>query len=51
MASSHAPCSSQEATPAAASEPGPSTPPAAKRTKRTKAELAAEPSKPTKGTG
>ncbi|KAJ9518964.1 hypothetical protein QJQ45_026193 [Haematococcus lacustris] len=37
-----APCSSQEATPAAASEPGPSTPPPAKRSKRTKAEPAAE---------
>ncbi|KAJ9517070.1 hypothetical protein QJQ45_002590 [Haematococcus lacustris] len=34
--------SSQEATPAAASEPGPSTPPPAKRSKRTKAEQAAE---------
>ncbi|KAJ9531136.1 hypothetical protein QJQ45_000865 [Haematococcus lacustris] len=33
-----APCSSQEATQAAASEPGPSTPPPAKRSKRTKAE-------------
>ncbi|KAJ9520472.1 hypothetical protein QJQ45_000229 [Haematococcus lacustris] len=40
-----APRSSQEATPAAASEPGPSTPPPAKRTE---AEPAA---KPTKGTG
>ncbi|KAJ9530795.1 hypothetical protein QJQ45_028682 [Haematococcus lacustris] len=42
------PRSSQEATPAAASEPGPSTPPPAKRSKRTKAEPAA---KPTKGKG
>ncbi|KAJ9506342.1 hypothetical protein QJQ45_004954 [Haematococcus lacustris] len=40
-----APRSSQEATPAAASEPGPSTPPPAKRTK---AEQAAEPTQPTK---
>ncbi|KAJ9520157.1 hypothetical protein QJQ45_030077 [Haematococcus lacustris] len=43
---SQAPCSSQAATPAAASEPGPSTPPPAKRSKP-----AAEPSQPTKGTG
>ncbi|KAJ9530349.1 hypothetical protein QJQ45_000717 [Haematococcus lacustris] len=43
-----APRSSQEATPAAASEPGPSTPQPAKRSKRTKAEPAAE---PTKGKG
>ncbi|KAJ9507029.1 hypothetical protein QJQ45_004684 [Haematococcus lacustris] len=45
-----APRSSQAATPAAASdsEPGPSTPPPAKRSKRTEAEQAAE---PTKGTG
>ncbi|KAJ9506202.1 hypothetical protein QJQ45_014802 [Haematococcus lacustris] len=43
-----APCSSQEATPAAASEPGPSTPQPAKSSKRTKAEPAAE---PTKGKG
>ncbi|KAJ9506256.1 hypothetical protein QJQ45_000294 [Haematococcus lacustris] len=42
------PRSSQEATQAAASEPGPSTSLPAKRTKRTKAELAAE---PTKGKG
>ncbi|KAJ9532459.1 hypothetical protein QJQ45_010521 [Haematococcus lacustris] len=40
-------CSSQEATPAAASEPGPSTPPPAKRSKRTEAEHAAEPTQPT----
>ncbi|KAJ9517079.1 hypothetical protein QJQ45_002586 [Haematococcus lacustris] len=40
-----APCCSQEATPAAASEPGPSTPPPAKRSKRTKAEQVAELSK------
>ncbi|KAJ9506882.1 hypothetical protein QJQ45_024797 [Haematococcus lacustris] len=33
-----APCSSQAATPAAASGPGPSTPPPAKHSKRTKAE-------------
>ncbi|KAJ9509763.1 hypothetical protein QJQ45_011411 [Haematococcus lacustris] len=44
-----APCSSQGATqPAAASEPGPSTPPPAKRNKRTEAEQAAEPTQPTK---
>ncbi|KAJ9527453.1 hypothetical protein QJQ45_025714 [Haematococcus lacustris] len=43
-----APRSSQAATPSAASEPGPSTPPPAKRTK---AESAAEPSQPIKGTG
>ncbi|KAJ9511295.1 hypothetical protein QJQ45_017104 [Haematococcus lacustris] len=43
-----APCSSQEATQPAASEPGPSTPPPAKRSKRTEAEPPAE---PTKGTG
>ncbi|KAJ9521489.1 hypothetical protein QJQ45_008890 [Haematococcus lacustris] len=35
----------------AASEPQPSTPPPAKRSKRTKAEQAAEPTQPTKGTG
>ncbi|KAJ9507378.1 hypothetical protein QJQ45_006384 [Haematococcus lacustris] len=46
-----APGSSQAATPAAASEPGPNTPPPAKRSKRTEAEQAAEPSQPTKGTG
>ncbi|KAJ9513100.1 hypothetical protein QJQ45_029412, partial [Haematococcus lacustris] len=40
-----APRSSQAATQAAASEPGPSTPPPAKRSKRTKAEPAAEPNK------
>ncbi|KAJ9517245.1 hypothetical protein QJQ45_009149 [Haematococcus lacustris] len=44
-------CSSQEATPTAASEPGPSTPPPAKRSKRTKAEQAAEPTHPTEGNG
>ncbi|KAJ9529887.1 hypothetical protein QJQ45_022308 [Haematococcus lacustris] len=45
-----APRSSQEATPAAASKPGPSTPPPAKRSKRIKAEQAAEPThQPTKG--
>ncbi|KAJ9529270.1 hypothetical protein QJQ45_007959 [Haematococcus lacustris] len=43
-----APCSSQAATQAAASEAGPSTPLPAKRNKRTKAEPAAE---PTKGKG
>ncbi|KAJ9532984.1 hypothetical protein QJQ45_018080 [Haematococcus lacustris] len=43
-----APRSSQAATQAAASEPGPSTPQPAKRSKRTKAEPAAE---PTKGKG
>ncbi|KAJ9515046.1 hypothetical protein QJQ45_012569 [Haematococcus lacustris] len=43
---------SQEASQAAASEPGPSTPLPAKRSKRTKAEPeAAEPSQPTKGKG
>ncbi|KAJ9517717.1 hypothetical protein QJQ45_004008 [Haematococcus lacustris] len=41
-----APCSSQAATPAAASEPGPSTPPPAKRSKCTEAEQAAEPTQP-----
>ncbi|KAJ9531948.1 hypothetical protein QJQ45_003658 [Haematococcus lacustris] len=46
-----APCGSQAATPAAASEAGPSTPLPAKRSKRTKAEPAAEPSQPTKGKG
>ncbi|KAJ9524958.1 hypothetical protein QJQ45_005844 [Haematococcus lacustris] len=40
-----APRSSQAATPTAASEPGPSTPLPAKRSKRTKAEPAAEPTK------
>ncbi|KAJ9527415.1 hypothetical protein QJQ45_025682 [Haematococcus lacustris] len=40
-----APGSSQEASQAAASEPGPSTPLPAKRSKRTKAEPAAEPNK------
>ncbi|KAJ9533193.1 hypothetical protein QJQ45_018300, partial [Haematococcus lacustris] len=46
----HAPRSSQAATqPAAASEPGPSTPLPAKRTKRTKAEP--EAAEPTKGKG
>ncbi|KAJ9517088.1 hypothetical protein QJQ45_002600 [Haematococcus lacustris] len=43
-----APCSSQEDTPTAASEPGPSTPPPAQRSKRTEAEQAAEPTQPTK---
>ncbi|KAJ9513688.1 hypothetical protein QJQ45_015442, partial [Haematococcus lacustris] len=43
-----APRSSQEATQPAASEPGPNTPPPAKRTK---AKQAAEPTQPTKGTG
>ncbi|KAJ9534354.1 hypothetical protein QJQ45_016055 [Haematococcus lacustris] len=40
-----APRSSQAATQPAASEPGPSPPPPAKRSKRIKAELAAEPNK------
>ncbi|KAJ9505865.1 hypothetical protein QJQ45_011775 [Haematococcus lacustris] len=44
-----APCSSQAATQPAASEPGPSTPQPAKRSKRSKAEPAAEPTQPTKG--
>ncbi|KAJ9533483.1 hypothetical protein QJQ45_026525 [Haematococcus lacustris] len=44
-----APRSSQAATPAAASEPGPSTPLPAKRSKRTKAEPGA--AEPTKGKG
>ncbi|KAJ9508765.1 hypothetical protein QJQ45_028071 [Haematococcus lacustris] len=44
-----APRSSQVATPAAASEPGPSTPQPAKRSKRTKAEPGA--AEPTKGKG
>ncbi|KAJ9518890.1 hypothetical protein QJQ45_026252 [Haematococcus lacustris] len=44
-----APCSSHEATPATASEPWASTPPPAKRSKRTNAEPeAAEPTQPTK---
>ncbi|GFH31825.1 hypothetical protein HaLaN_30942, partial [Haematococcus lacustris] len=43
-----APCSSQAATPAAASEPGTSTPPPAKRSKRIEAEQAAESTQPTK---
>ncbi|KAJ9524752.1 hypothetical protein QJQ45_024358 [Haematococcus lacustris] len=46
-----APCSSQAAIQPAASEPGPSTPPPAKRNKRTKTEQAAEPTQPTKGKG
>ncbi|KAJ9505327.1 hypothetical protein QJQ45_005740 [Haematococcus lacustris] len=46
-----APSTSEEATQPAASEPGPSTPPPAKRSKRTKAEQAAEPTQPTKGEG
>ncbi|KAJ9518255.1 hypothetical protein QJQ45_010267 [Haematococcus lacustris] len=46
-----APRSSQEAPQPAASEPGPSTPLPAKRSKRTKAQLAAEPTQPTKGKG
>ncbi|KAJ9522976.1 hypothetical protein QJQ45_023783 [Haematococcus lacustris] len=44
------PCSSQEATQPAVSEPGPSTPPPAKCSKRTKAAQAADPTQPTKGT-
>ncbi|KAJ9506584.1 hypothetical protein QJQ45_004065 [Haematococcus lacustris] len=43
--------SSQAATQPAASEPGPSTPPPAKRSKRTEAEQAAEPTQPAKGKG
>ncbi|KAJ9509776.1 hypothetical protein QJQ45_011620 [Haematococcus lacustris] len=46
-----APCSQAATQPAAASEPGPSTPPPAKRSKRTKAEPAADPTQPTKGKG
>ncbi|KAJ9507366.1 hypothetical protein QJQ45_006336 [Haematococcus lacustris] len=46
-----APCSSQEASQPAASEPGHSTPLPAKCNKRTEAEQAAEPSQPTEGTG
>ncbi|KAJ9520779.1 hypothetical protein QJQ45_007641 [Haematococcus lacustris] len=46
-----APCSSQEATQPAASGPGPSTPSPAKRSKRTKAEQAAEPTQPITGKG
>ncbi|KAJ9525091.1 hypothetical protein QJQ45_017350 [Haematococcus lacustris] len=46
-----APRSSQEASHSAASEPGPSTPPPTKCSKRTKAEQAAEPTQPGKGTG
>ncbi|KAJ9522805.1 hypothetical protein QJQ45_019781 [Haematococcus lacustris] len=45
------PRSSQAATQPAASEPGPSTPPPAKRSKRTEAEQAAEPTQPTRGKG
>ncbi|KAJ9505589.1 hypothetical protein QJQ45_007287 [Haematococcus lacustris] len=45
------PGSSQVATQPAASEPGPSTPLPAKRSKCTKAEQAAEPTQPTKGKG
>ncbi|KAJ9519671.1 hypothetical protein QJQ45_013299 [Haematococcus lacustris] len=46
-----APCSSQAATQPAASEPGSSTPLPAKRSKRTEAEPAAQPTQPTKGEG
>ncbi|KAJ9519221.1 hypothetical protein QJQ45_017874 [Haematococcus lacustris] len=45
------PCSSQAATQPAASEPGPNTPLPAKRSKRTEAEQAAEPSQPIKDKG
>ncbi|KAJ9507274.1 hypothetical protein QJQ45_006246 [Haematococcus lacustris] len=45
------PCSSQEATQPATSEPGPSTSPPAKHSKRTEAEQAAEPSQPIQGKG
>ncbi|KAJ9521186.1 hypothetical protein QJQ45_022913, partial [Haematococcus lacustris] len=41
----------KEVTQPAASEPGPNTPPPAKRNKRTEAEQAAEPSQPTRGKG
>ncbi|KAJ9509691.1 hypothetical protein QJQ45_011312 [Haematococcus lacustris] len=44
-----APCSSQAATQPAASEPGPSTPLPAERSKCTKAEQVVEPTQPTKG--
>ncbi|KAJ9521418.1 hypothetical protein QJQ45_001198 [Haematococcus lacustris] len=44
------PCSLPTPQPAT-SEPGPSTPPPAKRSKRTKAVQAAEPAQPTKGNG
>ncbi|KAJ9508356.1 hypothetical protein QJQ45_011873 [Haematococcus lacustris] len=46
-----APCGSQAATQTAASEPGPNTPPPAKRSKCTEAEQAAEPTQPVKGKG
>ncbi|KAJ9509574.1 hypothetical protein QJQ45_011204 [Haematococcus lacustris] len=46
-----APRSSQAATQPAASVPGPSTPQPAKRTQRTKAKPAAEPTQPTTGEG
>ncbi|KAJ9531301.1 hypothetical protein QJQ45_006745 [Haematococcus lacustris] len=46
-----APRSSQEASQPATSELGPSTSPPAKRSKRTQAEQAAEPTQPTKGKG
>ncbi|KAJ9516988.1 hypothetical protein QJQ45_027374 [Haematococcus lacustris] len=49
--SPRAPRGSQEVTPAVALEPRPSTPPPIKRSKRTKAEQAAEPTQPTKGVG
>ncbi|KAJ9509394.1 hypothetical protein QJQ45_001843 [Haematococcus lacustris] len=45
------PRSSQAATQPAASEPGPNTPQPAKRSKRTKAEQAADLTQPTKGKG
>ncbi|KAJ9522077.1 hypothetical protein QJQ45_005123 [Haematococcus lacustris] len=45
------PCSSQAATQPAASEPGPSTPLPAKRSKRTKVEQPAEPTQPIKSEG
>ncbi|KAJ9507850.1 hypothetical protein QJQ45_021221 [Haematococcus lacustris] len=45
------PCSSQGATQPAASEPGPSTPPPAKCSRRTKAQQTAGPTQPTKGKG
>ncbi|KAJ9526373.1 hypothetical protein QJQ45_009850 [Haematococcus lacustris] len=46
-----APCSSQAATQSSAPEPEPSTPLPAKRSKRTKAEQAAEPTPLARGTG
>ncbi|KAJ9505234.1 hypothetical protein QJQ45_021282 [Haematococcus lacustris] len=50
-AAPQAPRSSQPGTQPAASEPGPSTPLPARRSKRTEAEQAAEPTQPTKDKG